>query len=97
MASVSGAYRMRHGAGANYLAWNRPGEFLTGGAGEEFVVGNGFGCVLLRTSVARQAVIQNAAPTADFDPNFYQWLSGTPWRAKLNWTIECAHLSKNPD
>jgi hypothetical protein len=56
--------------------------------------GNGFGCVILRRSVIRQTVFQHAAPTADYDPNFYHWLASTSFTARLDCRVECEHLQR---
>jgi hypothetical protein len=55
------------------------------------VGGNGFSCVILRRSVLAQTVLQHVRPTPDCDPNLYHWLSGTPWKARIDWRVECEH------
>ncbi len=98
-ASVSGLYPSRFRPG--YVAWDNNGGILdepaAKGAGIINVGGTGFGCVILRRSLLRQTVFQNATPTEDFDPNFFSWLStqrtpaGNRWLARLDCRVECEH------
>lgn len=91
VASVSGAYRSRFRTG--YVAWDNDGNVIAqAGTGVAAVGGNGFGCVILRKSVLQQTVLQHVQPTADYDPNFYRWLAGTRWKARVDWNTECEHL-----
>lgn len=98
-ASVSGAYFSRYRDGL--VAWGSAYQILDAGdiplaaAGElpPAVGGNGFGCVMLRRSVLRQTVLQHAAPSGDYDPNFYHWLAGTRMKARLDRSILCDHRS----
>ncbi|MCY2966178.1 MAG: glycosyltransferase [Planctomycetota bacterium] len=94
VASVSAAYRSRYHD--HWHAWTHAGEsyspFLAPPARQLMPVGgNGFGCVMLRQSVARRHVFQCESPTSDYDPNFYFWLASTPFRALVDWRVECHH------
>lgn len=96
-ASVSGAYHGRLKTQA-WIAWDRAGRrFRTRGRGVQTIGGNGFGCVMLRASVLRQAVFQHAEPCGDYDPNFYSWLQMHGYVAKIDWDVSCSHdgTSKN--
>ncbi len=79
-----------------YVAWGRQWEtFAARGNGVRRIGGNGFGCVLLRRSIARQTTFTHAAETGDFDWNFYYWLArheGGRYRALLDWSCEAQHL-----
>lgn len=91
-AAVSGAVRSRYHQ--HFIAWHRYGHPITEpGDGIERVLGTGFGCLLLRSSVWREIGISHREPYADFDPNFFYGLSKTNhWQAKINWSVVCDHL-----
>lgn len=86
-ASVSGAYAHRYREG--FVAWAaRPDVILkTAGTGVIRVAGNGFGCVLLRSSIVRNFVFSEQEC---YDTHFYGQLTDT---AKLDWGVMCDHLS----
>lgn len=87
--SVSGAYRSRYQD--NYIAWTKGlTPIARAGDGVEIVGGNGFGCVMLRTSVLKQTVLHHGGRAGDFDPNFYADIDPR-WVAKLDWSIRCDH------
>lgn len=92
VASVSGVYRSRYQDA--FVAWpvgpGLPASFTEAGTGVQQVGGNGFGCVMLRTSVLRDAVFHHGGLRGDFDPNFYAELP-TGWRALLDWSVRCRH------
>lgn len=90
--SVSGVYRSRYQD--SFVAWpvgNGPPVAITkAGTGVQHVGGNGFGCVMLRTSVLRDSVLHHGGLRGDFDPNFYADLP-PGWRALLDWSVRCDH------
>lgn len=92
VASVSAAYRSRYYDGFVGLDERWEPFRAKPAAGAAPVRANGFGCVVLRNSVLQQAVFTNAARFADYDLNFYDWLSRQPYRALLDWSVECEHL-----
>ncbi len=97
-ASVSGVYESRF-MRDRWVAWEADCQQMPKSPETETrqIYGNGFGCVILRRSVIRRHVFQNATPTNDYDPNFYHWLTTQspngrgPWIARLNCRVECAH------
>lgn len=91
-AAVSGAVRSRYHQ--HFIAWHRYGHPITEpGEAIERVLGTGFGCLLLRSSVWREIGISHREPYPDFDPNFFYGLSKTNhWQAKINWSVACDHL-----
>lgn len=92
VASVSGAYRSRYQDA--FVAWpdrdGLPVPFTEAGTGVQRVGGNGFGCVMLRTSVLKEAVFHHGGLRGDFDPNFYADLA-PGWQALLDWSVRCRH------
>lgn len=92
VASVSGVYRSRYQDA--FVAWpvgkGPPISFTAAGIGVQQVGGNGFGCVMLRTSVLRDSVLHHGGLRGDFDPNFYAELSPA-WLALLDWSVRCDH------
>lgn len=92
VASVSAAYRSRHGA-RDWVAWAPDRHPYTDAPsrGVAPVGGNGWGCVVLRTSVARGIPIRTDGPTADYDPNFYHHLGRSGWRALCDWATVADH------
>lgn len=92
VASVSAVYRSRYQDA--FVAWpmgpGLPASFTEAGTGVTQVGGNGFGCVMLRTSVLQSAVFHHGGLRGDFDPNFYAELS-PGWRALLDWSVRCRH------
>lgn len=92
VASVSAVYRSRYQDA--FVAWplgpGLPASFTEAGTGVQQVGGNGFGCVMLRTSVLRDAVFHHGGLRGDFDPNFYAELA-PGWRALLDWSVRCRH------
>lgn len=88
-ASVSGVYRSRYQP--VYVAWRANGEaFVDAGVGVEEVGGNGWGCVLLRSSVVRDIVLHHGG-RGDFDPSFYESVRGLGLLAKVDWSVRCQH------
>jgi hypothetical protein len=88
-ASVSGVYRSRYQP--VYVAWRPNGEaFVDAGEGVQEVGGNGWGCVLLRSSVVRDIVLHHGG-RGDFDPNFYESVRGLGLLAKVDWSVRCRH------
>ena len=86
--SVSGAYRSRYQP--TYVAWRPDGSaFGQRGTGVEAVGGNGFGCVLFRSSVLRGTVIHHGG-NGDYDPSFYRDLPAGSV-AKIDWSVACDH------
>jgi hypothetical protein len=87
--SVSGAYRSRYQD--NYIAWTKGlSPIARAGDGVEIVGGNGFGCVMLRSSVLKQTVLHHGGRAGDLDPNFYADIDPR-WVAKLDWSVRCDH------
>jgi hypothetical protein len=87
--SVSGAYRSRYQD--NYIAWTKSlSPIAQAGDGVEVVGGNGFGCVMFRTSVLKQTVLHHGGRAGDFDPNLYEDIDAR-WVAKLDWSVRCDH------
>lgn len=91
-AAVSGAVRSRFHS--DFIAWHTYGHAIKQpGEGIERVLGTGFGCLLLRSSIWKQIGIQHRDPYPDYDPNFFYHLSRTNhWQAKINWHVACDHL-----
>lgn len=88
--SVSGAYRSRYDV-QNFIAWDKTGTpYTEPGTGVIECGGNGFGCVMLRTSTLRSTVLHHGGQRGDFDPNFYRDLPAGAV-AKLDWSVLCAH------
>jgi glycosyltransferase involved in cell wall biosynthesis len=86
--SVSGAYRSRYQP--TYVAWRADGSaFGQRGTGVEPVGGNGFGCVMFRSSVLRSTVIHHGG-NGDYDPSFYRDLPPGSV-AKIDWSVLCDH------
>lgn len=88
--SVSGAYRSRYQDA--FVAWSRsdpPTPFQQAQKGVKQVGGNGFGCVVIRSSVLRDTVLHHGGRRGDFDPNFYADNPG--WTAKIDWDVRCDH------
>ncbi|QEH33014.1 UDP-Glc:alpha-D-GlcNAc-diphosphoundecaprenol beta-1,3-glucosyltransferase WfgD [Aquisphaera giovannonii] len=91
-AAVGAPYRSR-GLG-HYVAWDDEGEHLPGGEGVAAIGGCGFGCLLIRTSVLRDATFSYGyAEPIDFDPAFCRRLRRDGWTIKMDWSQECAHRS----
>lgn len=96
-ASVAAPYRSRIHDG--YIAWAehaspvRHHNIRTAGTGIQEIAGNGFGCVMLRTSVLKEAVFTcRQGPHFDFDPAFYQRMQGPGRKVKINWDCPCEHV-----
>lgn len=93
VATVSAAYPSRFDG--QLVAWDRHGKYFEAtDTGVRDVAGNGFGCVVIRKSIACETVFHNGGATANYDQEFYRWLNRTPWRAVLNCDVVCAHLDK---
>jgi len=93
-ASISGSYQSRYHD--QYDAQTLKFEhYKTPGEGVVKIGCNGFGCVILRKSILNQAPITNIADTSDYDVNFYKWLTRRPYRALIDWSVECDHLIKD--
>lgn len=92
VASVSGVYRSRYQDA--FVAWpmgnGLPIPFTELGTGVQRVGGNGFGCVMLRTSVVRDSVFHHGGKRGDFDPNFCEELAPN-WQMLLDWSVRCRH------
>ena len=100
--SVAAPYRSRLHEG--YIAWGehaapvRNRNIRTPGVGVQVIAGNGFGCVMLRSSVLKEAVFTcRQPPHFDFDPAFYERLQGPGRKVKMNWDCPCEHLSGAPE
>lgn len=92
--SVSGTYWSR--CSEAYVVWQRDQRLIPRkGTGLEVVGGNGFGCVLLRSDVVRQSVFTATIDIPAFDNAFYYRLPQTGLKAKVDWTVECAHHTAN--
>ena len=78
----------------HYVAWDETGEHLPRGEGVTTIGGCGFGCVLLRTSVLRDATFSYGySEPIDFDPAFCRRLGRDGWTIKIDWSQECEHHS----
>lgn len=92
VASVSGVYRSRYQDA--FVAWpmgnGLPTPFTEPGTGVQRVGGNGFGCVMLRTSVVSDSVFHHGGKRGDFDPNFCEELAPN-WQMLLDWSVRCRH------
>jgi glycosyltransferase involved in cell wall biosynthesis len=78
----------------HYVAWDDTGEHLPRGEGVTTIGGCGFGCVLLRTSVLRDATFSYGySEPIDFDPTFCRRLGRDGWTIKIDWSQECEHRS----
>lgn len=89
--SVSGVYQHRYRP-MNVVAWDHDDNLLESGEGVQAIKGNGFGCVLLRTSCIQQHVFTPHAKWPDFDRAFYHRLEPGDV-VKLDWSVRCEHLS----
>lgn len=90
--SVSGAYRSRFQK--ELILWREDGALVDKpGVGVERVGGNGFGCVLFRTSVLQRIPLHHAGSHGDFDRNFYDDLHAydSRWTPKVHWDVLCDH------
>jgi len=92
-ASVSAAYWSRF---ANaFVAWGPDQQMIaTKGDGLEMIGGNGFGCVLLRGEALRKSVFTATLDFPAFDNAFYFRLPETGLKAKIDWSVECQHFSR---
>jgi hypothetical protein len=89
-ASVSAAYWSRFSDA--YVAWGEDQQMIRRlGHGLQTVGGNGFGCVVLRGEVVRNAVFTATLDFPAYDNAFYHRLSATDLVAKINWSVECEH------
>jgi hypothetical protein len=89
-AAVGAPYRAR--VLGHYVAWDETGEHLPGGEGTMTIGGCGFGCVLLRASILRDATFSYGfSEPIDFDPAFCRRLRRDGWTIKIDWSQECAH------
>lgn len=63
-------------------------------SGVEVVGGNGFGCTILRRSILKKIrfVSDGRHHLRNADIRFYDWLRSTPWKALIDWDLECDHL-----
>lgn len=85
--SVTGAYQHRYRNG--YVCWKGdPTQILEGGSGIQDISGNGFGCVLIRGGILRDAVFP---ASMCYDVYFYQHYSN--FIPRIDWSVECEHLS----
>ncbi len=85
--SAAAPYRSRFGD--RMVAWDRSGRnYLQPNKETPEVGGNGFGCVLLRSSVFSQVTFD---PQHDCDRQLYEEMQSTSWRARMDWTCECHH------
>src|SRR5579863_10083328 len=41
-------------------------------------------------------IIWDIRVSCGYDPNFYRWLAGTRWKARIDWRIECDHPVTGP-
>ncbi len=63
----------------------------------ECVIGNGFGCALIRREAFQKSLITYQHPIPDFDRRFYAALAGADRLkrgALVDWSIECEHLER---
>ena len=88
--SVSGAFRHRYEDA--YVVWGENHLCLRGGKGVQLVAGNGFGCVMLRSSILRESVFSRRRDYADYDKAFYADLRSDQL-VKIDWDVHCDHLS----
>lgn len=89
-ASVSGAYlsRLAHG----YVAWTSDRHHRRPTGGLQKIDGNGFGCVVLRGQVVRDALFTATIDYAAYDNAFYYRLAVSGLLAKIDWSVECRHV-----
>jgi GT2 family glycosyltransferase len=91
-ASVTGVYRSRFQR--DFVLWRADDSRPTAlGHGVERIGGNGFGCVLFRTSALRAVPLHHGGPRGDYDPNFYADMRTIAPHlvAKVNWSVLCDH------
>jgi glycosyltransferase involved in cell wall biosynthesis len=89
-ASISAAYlsRLAHG----YVAWTSDRHHTRPTGGLQKVDGNGFGCVVLRGQVVRDALFTATIDYAAYDNAFYYRLAQSGLQAKIDWSVECRHV-----
>lgn len=90
--SVSAPFPHRYEKG--YVAWGKDSVLLKGGRGVEEIGGNGFGCVILRSSVFKNHVFTASLEHPDFDKGFYAKYRNE-YLVKIDWGLECHHLSES--
>jgi hypothetical protein len=91
-ASVSACYTSRFGTG--YVAWSDDQRRITfAGTGLQPVGGNGFGCVVLRTSAAKELPFTTLAGYAAHDNAFYYRLRTGGHKAIIDWSVHCEHFA----
>ena len=49
---------------------------------------------MLRRSVLRRTRFTHLGRNGDFDAAFYDWLASTEFQARMDWTIDCDHLTE---
>jgi hypothetical protein len=97
--SVSGAFDHRYEDAV--VAWDETNVCLKGGEGVQIIKGNGFGCVMLRSSLIKKSVFSHIEHNPDYDKAFYDALEpnydpiNPKDLVKLDWSIYCEHLSPN--
>lgn len=92
--SVAAPYRSRFHSG--YVAWDeRSVTYREPQEGVTRVGGNGFGCTILRSESLRQTAFSHALRIPDFDGAFYATLQRKGEVCKINWDVECEHLSED--
>ena len=76
-----------------YIAWDERNCLIEQpGRGLQTVGGNGFCCVMLRRSILRHTRFTHLGRNGDFDAAFYDWLAGTKYQVRMDWSVECEHL-----
>lgn len=96
--SVTGVVYSRYHEGCIAWAYNRQIITRPEAEGYNTIEGNGFGCVMVRGEIFREAVFTyTVGPYPDYDPNFYfNQLTGTNLEARICWDCVCEHRGK-PD
>lgn len=76
-----------------FIAWDEQNQIIQqAGNGQASVGGNGFCCVVLRKSILRRTRFTHSGRNGDFDAAFYDWLAGSTYQARMDWSMECEHL-----
>ena len=96
VASVSALYRDRRFPG-KFVCWDRNLQLFSERelrqTGYRPTFGNGFGCVILRRSVLRDAVFTHAEDSEYYDVTFYRQVAAAGcWKTLLAPRVLCQHL-----
>lgn len=90
VASVSATYWSRFSNA--WVAWHSDQRMIRERReGLQSIGGNGFGCVVLRGDVLRNAVFTATIDSQAYDNAFYIRLSRTGLKAMIDWSVLCEH------